>query len=55
MISLVISVCLAWLATRVNDLMRSSAFSVAALMARRRAACSDAADSSSAWNTRVST
>ena len=31
-----------------QDLMRSSALSVAAFIARRRAACSDAADSSSA-------
>ena len=37
MISVVISVWRTWFASRVNVLMMSSAFSVAALIARRRA------------------
>ena len=55
LISWVISAWRAWLACRVNVLMSSSALSVADFMARRRAACSDAADSSSAVKITVRT
>ena len=55
LISWVISACRAEFAARVSDLMSSSALSVAAFMARRRDADSDAAASRSAANTRVST
>ena len=48
MVSVVISSWRARLACRVWTLMSSSALSVAAFIARRRAAFSDAADSSSA-------
>ena len=55
MISVVISSCRARFAWRVRILMSSSALSVAAFIARRRAAFSDAADSSSAAYTLVTT
>src|SRR5439155_20284237 len=46
MISCVISDWRPWLATPVSTLINSSALSLAALIARRRAACSEAAASS---------
>src|SRR5262249_50200610 len=55
LISWVISACRALLASRVNCSSRSLALSVADFIARRRAAISEAAASSSAWEIRLST
>src|SRR5439155_15963778 len=55
MISVVMVSCRARFMTRVRFVIRSSALSVAAFIARWRAACSDAAASSIAANNRAST
>ena len=55
MISWVISACRAWLYSRVRSSISSEALSVAAFIARRRDACSEAAASSMAVNTRAPT
>ncbi len=54
MISWVISACRAWLYWRVRTSISSEALSVAAFIARRLAACSEAVASSMAVNTRAS-
>ena len=55
LISWVISACRALLASLLSCSISSLALSVADFIARRRAAISDAADSSSAWNSLLST
>src|SRR4029077_15242027 len=55
LISCVISACLALLASLVSASSSSLALSVADFIARRRAAISAAAESSSAWKIRLST